>query len=350
MNSSKLLERTVYLDYLRVAGIFAVIILHLAAQNWACTDVNQFTWQVFNFFDSIVRWCVPIFVMISGALFLGREIPIKTLYSKYVLRMVTSFVVWSTVYAAAFPRKSLKDTLKVLIRGHFHMWFILMTIGLYICIPLIKSIAESQDRIKYYLFLAFIFAFAVPEISTLTGDFAGKQIIWGVSLIMKDIKKMKIHIVLGYSSYFILGYYLNNIELSKKQRSIIYLAGVIGFALTIGLDAVVALKTQKPCLNYYSEFSIPVLLESVCVFTWFKYRNFRATKRYPFIVRLSKYSFGAYLVHILVLRCLQNRLGLNTLSFHPVLAIVCLGILIFVISYVISGILNHIPVIRKYAV
>ena len=81
--------RTVYFDYLRVFATLAVMVLHTSAQNWSKTDVNSFTWQTFNFFDSIVRWGVPVFVMISGSLFLSRDIPIKVIYNGgFILRMV----------------------------------------------------------------------------------------------------------------------------------------------------------------------------------------------------------------------------------------------------------------------
>lgn len=98
-NRHNLVDRVVYFDYLRVFATFAVMILHISAQNWYTTDVNGFEWQVFNFYDSIVRWGVPIFVMISGSLFLDREIPLRKMYSKYIFRMAISFFVWSVIYA-----------------------------------------------------------------------------------------------------------------------------------------------------------------------------------------------------------------------------------------------------------
>ncbi|SFO21753.1 Acyltransferase family protein [Pseudobutyrivibrio sp. UC1225] len=93
------MERKVYCDYLRFFAVFAVCVLHVSAFNWACTDVNSLEWQVFNFYESIVRWGVPIFLMISGTLFLNREISIKKLFSKYIFRMVVAFVFWSLFYA-----------------------------------------------------------------------------------------------------------------------------------------------------------------------------------------------------------------------------------------------------------
>lgn len=83
-------NRTVYFDYLRVFAIFAVIILHISASNWHTTDVNGFEWQVFNFFDSITRWCVPIFIMISGSLFLNRNSLCSFLYNICFTKQNTS--------------------------------------------------------------------------------------------------------------------------------------------------------------------------------------------------------------------------------------------------------------------
>ena len=343
------LNRTIYFDYLRVFAAFSVMILHISAQNWYSTDVNSFEWQTFNFFDSIVRWGVPIFVMISGALFLNGNIPLKKIYTKYVLRMVIAYIVWSFVYVC-FSQGNIISRIADMIKGHYHMWFIFMIVGLYICLPFIQSLVKDDRTTKYFLLLAFIFAYLIPQIVTLTNDFAGELVIKGVTLINSDISNMDIHIVMGFTSYFVLGYLLNKIDLSKKQRTIIYLLGIIGFTLTIVLDLIVALKTQQYCQNYYDYFTINVLFESVAIFTWFKYKKYRIPKLHPIIIRLSKYSFGAYLVHALIIEQLNTRLGLNTLSFNAVLSVICIGLIVFICSFIVSGILNHVPVLKKYIV
>lgn len=139
--------RTVYFDCLRVFATFGVMILHIAAQNFYSSDVGGREWQVFNFFDSIFRWSVPAFVMISGALFLSRDIPIRKIYSKYVLRIVIAFFVWSAIYAA-FESGSIFDRILTLIHGHYHMWFLFMIATTYMCIPFIKPIVENNRRDK----------------------------------------------------------------------------------------------------------------------------------------------------------------------------------------------------------
>ena len=62
-----------YFDWLRIFATIAVIILHICVQNWTKVELTSFEWNVFNWFDSATRWSVPIFVMISGALFLDSE-------------------------------------------------------------------------------------------------------------------------------------------------------------------------------------------------------------------------------------------------------------------------------------
>lgn len=342
-------DRTVYFDYLRVFATFAVMITHISAQNWYTTDVNSFEWQVFNFFDSIVRWGVPIFVMISGSLFLGREIPLRKLYSKYIFRMVISFFVWAVIYAI-FTQGNIVDRLLVIVQGEYHMWFIFMIIGIYMCMPIIKPIVETDVKVKYYLILAFVFAFVVPEVTTLINDFGDELIIKGVGVIAGDINKMNMHIVFGYASYFVLGYYINKINLSKRQRILIYVLGILGFTFTVVVDLIVAIKTQVYCNHYYGDFDVNVLFESIAVFVWFKYKKYNLHRLNSFIQKLSKYSFGAYLVHALVIKQLFIRFGLNTLSFNAVFSVICIGVLVFTVSFVISAILNQIPVVRKYMV
>lgn len=88
-------HRTVYFDVLRIIAICAVVVLHMSAQNFVESGVDTPEWQALNFYDSIVRWSVPVFVMISGALFLDGENSIGKLYKKNIARIPVAFIFWS---------------------------------------------------------------------------------------------------------------------------------------------------------------------------------------------------------------------------------------------------------------
>lgn len=342
-------NRTVYFDYARVFATLAVMIVHISAQNFASVDVNGMTWQLFNFFDSIVRWGMPVFVMISGALFLERDIPLKKIFFKYILRMAVSFVVWSALYAL-FTGGTTGTKLLAFVQGHYHMWFILMISGLYLCIPFLKAIVENENRMKYFLALALVFTFVIPEAVIVVHDFGSDLLNKGMSAINSDVTNLNLHMVSGYASYFILGYFLNRITLSKRQRMVVYGLGLVGFIATIGLDAVVAIRTQWYCDHYYGPFTVNVLFEAAAVFTWFKYRTYDSMRRNAFVKKLSQYSFGAYLVHVAVIELLNSMLGWNTLTFPAAIAVPLLAVVVFFCSFALSALLNQIPIVKKYIV
>ena len=74
----------VWLDNARIVAIFAVVLLHAAAGIVNGTVIGSEYWWFGNICDSSVRWCVPVLVMISGALLLdpNKDEDTLTLYKK----------------------------------------------------------------------------------------------------------------------------------------------------------------------------------------------------------------------------------------------------------------------------
>ena len=343
-------ERTVYIDYLRVSAIFAVIMIHVSCQIWYKADVNGFQWQTSNFFDSLSRWGVPVFVMISGSLFLGRDIPVRELYSKYILRLAIAYIMWSLFYALIFTGGSVKQVFLKTITGHYHMWFILTIIGLYMCTPLLRLLVDKGWKTRYFLVLAFIFAFVFPVIISLSNDFGNESIVNTANAIAYADSRMNMDLVMGYSGYYVLGYCLNRTELNEHQRRLVYSLGLIGFFFTAIITSVVSVKMQTYCTKYFDFITVNVLFESMAVFTAFKHAHFQNATINRIMQKMAKCCFGAYLIHVFVIEMFSNLLGLNTYSFNPVLSIIVITIITFILSFGISAVLNRIPVVRKYIV
>ena len=344
-------NREIYLDFLRVFASIAVIFLHVAAQNWYDVRLDTFEWNTFNIYDSLVRWAVPIFVMMSGVLFLNKDKPIKEIYKKNILHIAIAFVFWSVTYSLIYHfqfNTSLKQFVLTTIKGQGHMWYLLMIIGIYMIVPFLKMIVDNEKYMKYFLILALIFAFIVPQ---------------GISIISirykelgaafnNVIKNLNLHLVMGYSFYFILGYYLNKIKLSKTTNRIIYGLGILGFISTAVFTYFVSRWSNTYNALFYEYFSVTVLLESIAIFVLIKnifVKHSISEKTKNFIYKLSKYSFGIYLVHMLIVTELKE-FWINTLSFNPILSVPALTLCVLVISFIISLILNHIPVVKKYIV
>ena len=63
-----------WIDNLKVIALFAVIVLHTASpllMDFKKADTSD--WLVGDFYNALVRFAVPVFVMITGALLLHRE-------------------------------------------------------------------------------------------------------------------------------------------------------------------------------------------------------------------------------------------------------------------------------------
>lgn len=62
------------LDVLRVISSFMVVLIHVSA-IYVSTNINNYNYdfKIGNFFDSISRISVPLFVMISGAFLINNE-------------------------------------------------------------------------------------------------------------------------------------------------------------------------------------------------------------------------------------------------------------------------------------
>ncbi len=341
-------NRVAFFDYLRVFACFGVVMIHSSAQNWAETSVNSFDWNVLNIYGSISRWSVPIFAMISGAIFLNRDIPIKKLYSKYVLKIAIVFVIWSLIYAVVFPG-DIKVKLGALISGHYHMWFLLMIIGMYMCVPIFKMIVSNINVLRYFLLLSFLFAFLLPELMVIIKDFSGETVISIFNIFQKNINYMNMNLVMGFSGYFLLGYYLNTITITKNKRMVIYALGLCGAIFTILMNLIVALKTNEPCQHYCGYITLNVLLQSVAIFVWFKNSIFNHDKCNKVFSCLSKYCLGIYLIHVGIIAVVK-RIGLNTLTFNPIICVPIFAIVVFVISLFLSLILNCIPFVKKWVV
>ena len=56
-------NRIIQFDALRVLAALAVVWLHTSAQRWG-ESYPSIEWHIRNFNDSLVRWCVPIFVIL----------------------------------------------------------------------------------------------------------------------------------------------------------------------------------------------------------------------------------------------------------------------------------------------
>jgi len=93
-------KRNISFDLLRIISAFSVVMLHVSGEYIYRYQVGSLEFSLSNFMNSISRFGVPVFVMISGAIFLSESkmVSIKTLWCKNIFRMCLVFGIWSFSY------------------------------------------------------------------------------------------------------------------------------------------------------------------------------------------------------------------------------------------------------------
>lgn len=334
----------VYFDYLRILATLTVIMLHAAASNWLVLDYTTTDWKIHNFFDGAARWAVPVFIMMSGALFLNpaKEIPLGQMYRKYVLPMVITFVVWSVLYAVADVLRSEGASFlffaSMVVRGHYHMWFILLISSLYMVVPLLRKITADTVMTRYLVLLGIIMVIIVPRVLFMMEQLLGPENQLVVTTLTDVFHYTHFPKASEYVLYFILGYVLHTTELKPVFRWALYGLGCICLGILLLLTDWAAVRNGMQVGWFYEPKSFNVLVISSAAFVFGKYELSRlklSAKAKQAVQYIAKRSFTMYLVHAIVLEIL-NRIGLHTRAFHAALSIPALTLAGFVISLVLA--------------
>lgn len=346
-------KRIIYLDILRIAACYFVIVVHVSANRLSVLPRDSFDFQVSLFLNTLAITAPALFFMLSGAVFLNPaspELSIKKLWSKYILRMAVSYVFWSFLYTFITwcPYYTLSlETVKAYILEFFtgtpmyHMWFIPTIISIYMVLPFLRPAFADKQRCKYYLVLFAIIQFLIPTVLVL--DFSH------IYLLESIYSKIPYLLCVGYVGYFVLGHYLNTEDFNKNTRILIYVLGILSLVIETGINSYISLDANTTDYRMGSMFSICTLLFLSAVFVAFRYTSWKAERLIKIVSGLSKLTFGIYLIHPLFLNIFFNNCSflfeLPALIWIPVITTAT-----FLCGAIVIWIISKIPVANKYLI
>lgn len=356
--------RIYYLDILRIVAIFAVIVIHVSSQSLYYTaNVQSFTWQSLNFWDAIMRWCVPIFIMISGALFLNpdKKFDMKVLFQKNIKKILYLIIFWHIIYGVFnyIEVGDLREAVVTTIEGYSHLWFLHMLIGLYILVPLLRKITESLKLTRYFLAIALIFTFLLPTISEVYENLVAYQPMpYAVKAVLDSFaigfSRIYFNFTLGFSAYFVAGHYFNAVDVPLKWRKRLYITGIISTLLTIVLTGVMSYHYQVIMIPLYSYTSLTVMFTTFAIFVFVKqwscsidWDELSHKKWLNRLIQLSQMIMGVYLVHFFLVTIIIKKLNGFELFNNALLAVPIISIVIFALSIILTIICRKIPGLKK---
>ena len=352
-------KRIFYFDALRALAIISVILFHIFMQVRGIVapyyGTPSLNWWITDIIGACFRCGVDIFLMLSGALSLGRVWDIRSFLGKRLPRIALPFVFWGVLLSVLLVSISMiwpkffhtLDTFTIMSflqylfnsfmsqnPGFTQYWFFWMILGTYLIMPVLNKWLYNCDlsEVEYFL---------VIWIVTCLCDYT----------IMTPFP-VKLTYFTGPIGMVVLGYYLRHTErkiFNNPYYSLLFV--IIGAALLIFSSYCLSDTTNVAFLERYS---VLYALFVTGIFTLYKNASkfnihikflenpdgiFRKS-----IFSIAKYSYGIYLLHRAVL-VLLYALFLNVVRFRPFLVVMFVGTL--GISWLVMALLNRVPYINQ---
>jgi len=334
-----------YIDFLRFIAAISVIAIHvLGPFRYLYSEIPDSDWLAAMGINSMTRWAVPVFMLISGALLLSTERAFECEHylSKRLSKVVIPFVGWTLIYGVvggfmvneAFTGQWVANTAIDILQNSpnepvwYHLWFFYDFIPLYFVMPFLIPLLKksSPELIKLALFS------------------------WAVLFLMHWIKVesfLQENIIL-YTGYLVLGWYLFNRDNRPQLRAWV-IAGVFMLLSNFFGSWTLALETgaYNSFFMGYKTLNTAVIGGMLFVLAQ-TYADGVQGKLRAIVSTISKYSLGIYLLHPLLLipvRTLEN--GFYDVFGSNWIAIPAITFITLVVSLGLTMLLVKIPVIKR---
>lgn len=341
-----------YLEVLRLVACILVVGVHVSAFNLEQVPVESLNFKVMNGLDCLSILGVPLFVMISGALFLAPsyEITVKKFYTRKIPRIVFLYFFWLLFYNVVnflengtvwnFTNVKKQIVLESLLgKGMYHMWYLPMLAVLYLLTPFLKSFAA--DRKKCLLFCALGFAYSILLPTALKFEFPYRTIVESL------YNQFDCSFFGGYVTYYVLGHALHEYvpKLSAQKKAALGLGGVIAMGIEIAVCNAWSVKTGIMSTILNTPFSVTAFIGAAAIFLLLR-DGVSGRKQEELSGKLAGLTLGIYLIHPLFLR-IYGWLGGTTLFAPAAIAVPLIIVLITLISGAAVYALSKIPVVKK---
>lgn len=372
-------QHIVWLDVVRFIAMFTVVCCH-------CTDPFNFypgtapnigeikLWGAI--YGSVLRPCVPLFVMITGALLLPVRGDTSTFYKKRIPRVFYPFLIWSVLYNLFpwitgllglnpqiildfFPyageevmQQSFSVSLEYILMIPFnfsilavHMWYIYLLIGLYLYLPVFSAwVEKASERAKLMFLLAWGVTLLLPYYYQFVSNYLWGTCSWNSFGML--------YAFAGFNGYLLLGHYLKNLEWSlKKTLAIGIPMFAVGYAVTfLGFRHITALPeyTDEMLELFFTYCSLNVVMMTIPVFMLAKKVKVNSERMKKALANLTVCGFGIYMIHYFFTG--PSVVLMRAINMPICLQIPVAAILAFAVSWGLVWLIYRAGKVAKYIV
>lgn len=322
-------KQIVWLDVVRLLAMFTVVCCHSTdpfnfypGEPPANISEIKFWGAAYG---SVLRPCVPLFVMITGALLLPVKGDTGAFYRKRISRVFWPFLIWSVIYNLFpwitgllgcrpelildfFPysgeeaaRQSLSVSMDYIshIPLNFslldvHMWYIYLLIGMYLYMPVFSAwVEKASEKAKLWFLAAWGVTLFVPYYREFVNPYLWGSCSWNEFYMLYNFA--------GFNGYLLLGHYLRHHDFSLARTFGWGIPSfVIGFLITfLGFRHITSLPeyTEEQLEMFFYYCSPNVVMMTVPCFLIAKKVNVRNERLRQALANLTVCGFGVYMIH-----------------------------------------------------
>lgn len=342
-----------YISWLNVISAISVVILHANKSFWHYRD--EMSWIINTVVTSVFYFAVPVFFMITGVTLIdyNQKYDTKTYFKKRFSKTVIPFLFWSVIAVLLHFKDLSKEAIGKelsfykIFNGVFHTdyikpyWFFIPLFCIYLSMPLFANIVKEK-KLKIFNYLVCV-SFIINILLPFVIDFCNALFDW-------DLKwNFEISVLSGYLFYVIVGYLLHQYKLNKNINLLIILASAVGFMIL--LFGTIYLSNKHGSLKRFFQGynNLPCVLYSIGVFVLGKniFECKKLKKYHKYIIWLQKYTFGIYLIHMVIFDPIESVLNKLNISNTTQLFVVLMTIINIISCIIITAVLRKIPILIK---
>lgn len=340
-------NRELYAELLRIVAAFTVVFQHTVTSVWYSVPVNSDDFIALNFLNSLSRFGVGVFIMISGAFMLSPKYdhPPKKILTRNLPRILIILVVWVLLYAIVNKIVAGEDfldflsaPLTIFTKPASHLWFLYTIAGLYLLTPPLRVFTQnaSQKMVLYVIAIFFTFGLLHPTLNHLLSKLAGITL----------YKNLGIQGVTSFAGFYLTGFYLSHYGISGRAKKILYAAALASWIVAFAASSYFSELKNAPNEYFFGNFRPTTYLMAAGIFCLFREKLKGRLTSNAYILNLSKYMLGVYLVHPFLIKSFYG-LHLSIMEPHPIVTAPIVAILFFAISLGFVLAFSKIPYIKK---
>lgn len=341
-------NKKINIEFIRIFAIALTIMIHVSnVYIYSFEKITNFDFLISIIYNSIARICVPLFFMISGIFLIKQEYN-RQKYFNRIKKFVCILLIWSIIYYLINNNFKITNLTSTIINSFLnanmtsrHLWFMYAIIGIYIALPFIQNMCKNLTKEQENIFLilwAILSGFAViyvPVARIITKT--NVDITYPIPIINSAY----------YLGYFISGHILyerfKDSKTSKSKNIFLisyYILSTLVTILSTYFISIIEKKVFDSMMWYRSIFTI-IATVSIFILVVINEKKIKSS----IILKLSKYSFGIYLIHMIFLKIIKSNLSI--IDLNPIISIPLITIIIYILSLLSCLIIKKIPIIKN---